>query len=215
MNKSLFQSKLFYALIGIILGAVFTSVPWYFAWKKEAQQANANFFSTLMDEPEDVAEIELSNSTVKLTEADLSWTFKNLKGETKTLEDYKGKVVFLNFWATWCAPCIAELPSLSELTANYKDNDEISFLFLTNESKGKIDRFIKKRDNLKDLSYYNYSSKEDVPTKLVSEALPTSVIINKDGEVVLKHLGMAYWNSDNVNTLLNDLLAKKSSEVLQ
>ena len=199
-----FQTKTAFLLIGIIFGGIAVSVPWYFSWKSENRQANANFFESLIDEPDSIAKISGRDSSVALARADLNWSFSNLQGEKINIDHFKGKVVFLNFWATWCVPCIAELPSLKELVLRYQENDQISFLFITDESKGKINRFTKRRNELKDLPYYTYSN--DKPTLFDSKGLPTTVIINKYGDMILKHVGMAYWDSENVHELLNDLL---------
>ncbi len=206
MNKFLIKSKLFTLITGVLLGGAIASIPWYFAWKSELDQANANFFEQIIDAPK-ISNLKLEEKQIKLTESDLNWSFTDMDGKEVQLADFSNKVVFMNYWATWCVPCIAEFPSLNELYKKYKDNDQVAFLFLTNQSFGKIKRFVKKKANLKDLPYYQYKS-EDNPTVFKSNGIPTSIIINTKSEIVMKHAGMAYWDSDNIVKLINDLQKK-------
>ena len=65
---------------------------------------------------------------------------KDEKGASISLEDLKGKVVFINFWATWCSPCIAEMPTIQSLYENFKNDDEVKFVILEvdgNQEKAK------------------------------------------------------------------------------
>ncbi len=64
---------------------------------------------------------------------DLSFSFRDGHGKEMTTADLKGKTVFLNFWATWCPPCRAEMPSLNELYNKLKDDDRIVFLFISED----------------------------------------------------------------------------------
>jgi len=198
--------KSFPFIIGILLGAMLVSIPWYYAWKSEVDEANANFFEAIIEEPE-ISNLILEETQIKLTESDLNWSFTDVDGKEYLLDDLTNKVVFMNFWATWCVPCIAEFPSLNDLYKKYKDNDQIVFLFLSYESSGKVKRFMKEKAEF-NLPFYNFELKSK-PNLFSSSGIPTTIIINTKGEMVLKHTGMAHWDSDNVMKLLNDLLIEK------
>src|ERR1700754_5234198 len=58
----------------------------------------------------------------------LSITFRDTKGQTINTTDLKGKVIFVNFWATWCPPCIAEMPSVNQLYTRFKNNNNVVFM---------------------------------------------------------------------------------------
>jgi thiol-disulfide isomerase/thioredoxin len=73
---------------------------------------------------------------------DYNWQLKTLNGNNLNFEQSKGKVVVINFWATWCPPCIAEMPALHNLYADYKDT--VDFYFVSNEEATVIQGFLKK-----------------------------------------------------------------------
>ena len=62
-----------------------------------------------------------------------NWRLKDVSHTTFDFNSAKGKVIVINFWATWCPPCIAEMPSMELLYQNYKDNEDVVFLFVSNE----------------------------------------------------------------------------------
>ena len=207
MKITINKTSLLSFFTGLLLGSILISIPWYIAWKSEVDQANARFFEKIIDAPE-IIDLSLTDSLISLSEAELNWSFKNVDGKEVQLADFENKLVLINFWATWCVPCVAELPSLNELYKKYKDNDQVSFLFLTDESIGKIERFINKRADFKNLPFYSYTS-EEKPTMFVSEGIPTTIIIDTKNDMILKHIGMAHWDSKNVIKLINDHLGEK------
>lgn len=131
-----------------------------------------------------------------------SVVFIGTDGKQHTLSEYKGQVIFLNYWATWCPPCKAELPSLSNLYANFEDKTQINFFFMTFEKREKVNEFLD-----------NYESKvppsfmvQNAPENLKADALPTTYIIDKKGQIVLKHSGMAKWDSDDIYQQIDELI---------
>lgn len=132
--------------------------------------------------------------------ADFSYTDSSgIATSTKTL---RGKVIFINFWASWCPPCRAEMSSLNKLYLKLKNEKDIVFLFINeDEDKRKgIDHL-----NKNNFSIPFYSEKGDVPNEIFGGSLPTTVILNRDGKVVLKHEGMAGYNTDNFIQQLKSL----------
>ncbi|MDP2415409.1 TlpA disulfide reductase family protein [Daejeonella sp.] len=129
-------------------------------------------------------------------------SFTSLDGKTLDLASLKGKVVFINFWATWCPPCVAEMPSVNSLFNKMKNNDNVVFIMVDVENKLKSsEAFMKK--NKYDLPVYAPAAY--LPEELFTGSLPTTVIINKNGEIIFKHEGMADYNSGETEKLLNDL----------
>lgn len=112
----------------------------------------------------------------------------------------KGRVTFISYWATWCPPCIAELPSIEKLYSEY--GNKITFLLITNEDPEKVNKFI----NKKGLNVPAVIARMNAPESLYERSIPTNYIIDKQGKIVLKEQGAANWNSDKIRSLLDDLL---------
>ncbi len=112
----------------------------------------------------------------------------------------KGKVTFISYWATWCPPCIAEIPSLEELYNDY--GNKINFLFITNENSERVKRFLDK----KGLNIPAVLPRMNMPETLFERSIPTNYIIDKKGSIVLKEHGAADWNSQEIRDLLDTLL---------
>src|SRR5690606_32895049 len=123
--------------------------------------------------------------------------FKNPDGDVIELSDQKGKVVFINFWATWCPPCIAEMPSINKLHSEMKGNDKIEFMMVdVDNNRSKSEKFMKKRNF--DLPVFTPAS--SIPTSYMSGAIPTTLVLNKYGKVVFKHEGMGDFSNEEFKT---------------
>jgi thiol-disulfide isomerase/thioredoxin len=112
---------------------------------------------------------------------------KDLDGKELSLEAVKGKVVLLNFWATWCGPCRAEIPSLIALQERYKDRLQIIGMVVDDDDEKAI------REVVKDESINYPVALTTLPVRLAYDgitALPTVFIINAGGRVVQKHVGL-------------------------
>jgi len=201
------RKKIIYLIIGLVIGAGIASIPWYYAWEKEWKQTTAKFFEEGLKSPK--INSDTASKSVKkisrLNQIDFEWEFEDINGKTHQLGDFSGKVLFVNFWGTWCVPCIAELPSLEKLKNNYINNNKIDFLFLSYESSNKIKDFLVRRPEFKNLAFYKYNRK-NIPELLKHKAFPTTLIFNKKGELVGNHTGMADWNSHNVIDFLDKLI---------
>jgi thiol-disulfide isomerase/thioredoxin len=132
--------------------------------------------------------------------------FQNAAGKSINLSQLKGKVVFLNFWATWCPPCRAEMPSINTLYQKLKADSNIVFLMVDADSQlANAAQFMAKYAY--NLPLYQVTS--DVPQSIYSGSLPTTVIFNKAGELVFKHDGMANYDSGEVEEFLTKLASAK------
>lgn len=129
------------------------------------------------------------------TRAAYNFTLNQLDGETLNFEDLKGKVVFINFWATWCAPCVAEMPSINSLYDIYKDNRDIVFVMINVENKEeKVRKFIKK----KKFSFPIYlPNASQIPKVYESKGIPTTFVLDKDGYIAYKKVGMANYDANS------------------
>jgi len=139
---------------------------------------------------------ENATATEKLKLKDIQ--LETLEGEKIDLTDYKGKTIFINFWATWCKPCLQEMPSI-EKAMSMVNNEEVIFLFPSNETAEEIKAFKERRNfpfeyvqvkNLEALNFY---------------ALPSTLIFNPEGELIFSEAGMRDWaTADNIAQILPD-----------
>ncbi len=130
-----------------------------------------------------------------------TYRLATLDGTPTNIEIGKGKVTFISYWATWCPPCIAELPSIKKLYTDY--GDQIDFILLTNEDPETVREFLKK----KSFDLPVYLAQMETPEALSGRSIPTNYVLDKTGKIVIKETGAADWNSEKVREVLNGLLA--------
>lgn len=121
----------------------------------------------------------------------------DIDGHPVRLEDHIGKTVFINFWATWCKPCIEEMPSI-EKAQELMRGTNVAFLLASSESAEEIKAF--KYDHSYQLNYVQLEN----PETLNFQALPTTFIINAKGELAFSEMGSRKWDdSANINLIKN------------
>lgn len=132
-----------------------------------------------------------------------NWELKGLNTPSTNFNEFEGKVIFVNFWATWCPPCRAEMPMIQKLYNDYKD--KVAFVFVTNEDWNTVHKFFNEKGY--DLPVYNSST---VPPQKFTEtnSIPASFLIDKNGAILISKVGAADWNSNKVRKLLDDLILK-------
>ena len=119
--------------------------------------------------------------------------FKDSSGEDVNLDDFKGKLLILNFWATWCAPCREEMPSLDSLQSNSNfDNLKIFPINIGQENLSKSDSFFKEI-GVQDLDIY-FDAPITLAKKLSLRGVPTTILFNKKGEEFGRIMGSIDFN---------------------
>jgi thiol-disulfide isomerase/thioredoxin len=132
-----------------------------------------------------------------------SFSFINEQQQQVDIASLKGKVVFINFWASWCPPCRAEMPSLNQLFKELRDDSRFAILFLNeDEDQQKGKDYLKKNNFEIPFQYANGG----VPSTIFSGTLPTTVVLNKEGKLVMKHTGIAKYDNEDFITQLKSLL---------
>ncbi len=131
--------------------------------------------------------------------------FVDKNGKKATLADFKGKTVLLNFWATWCPPCIREMPALNELGKEFKNSNFVVVAIATGrQGRENPDKFLEKRE-LNDIISYHDPGQEFL--KLFNmNTLPVSFIIDEEGLMQGGVVGMTEWASPEAKTVLRELL---------
>lgn len=124
----------------------------------------------------------------------------NLDGQAVSLMQSQNRPILINFWATWCAPCLAEMPDLNKLYKTYKD--DVDFYFISQESPEVLKRFL----NSKNYDFPVFTQQSKLPQPLVNEALPTTYLIDSNGEIMIKATGAAKWNDEDVHQIIEGML---------
>ncbi len=130
-------------------------------------------------------------------QTDYDWNLKTLDGEAVSLESFRGKTVLLNHWATWCGPCVAEMPSLAALHESI-DRDDVAIVLVSTEDAHTIRSFLER----KGLSLPAYVA-EGMPAVFETRGIPATFILDPAGAIVYSHVGAANWNSDGCREFLN------------
>ncbi|MEX2616843.1 MAG: TlpA disulfide reductase family protein [Alphaproteobacteria bacterium] len=156
--------------------------------------------------PQDGSMAQFSRNDPLLPAPDVE--FLNAAGEALTLSAFRGKVVLVNFWATWCAPCIREMPSLDRLKAKIGDND-FEIVAISEDRKGAevAIPFLKK------LGIENFTSYFDTRMKLARGfgliGMPTTYLIDREGNIVGSLSGTAEWDSPEAVATVRELLDRR------
>lgn len=137
---------------------------------------------------------------------DYAFTIKDLRGNKVSFDQYKGKVVFLNLWATWCGPCKAEMPGIHNLYVKMKD-EPVEFVMLSidkDKALSKVESYVKNN---------SYTFPVFMPSGYLAEQLqvpsiPTTFVISKDGKIVMKEVGTRNYDTNKMIEFLRKQAAK-------
>ena len=126
----------------------------------------------------------------------------DLNNNPVSLTQYKGKTVFLNLWATWCKPCIAEMPSI-EKARSILQNESIVFLLASGESTEEISAF--KNSHNYQFNYARINNSEE----LDMQGLPTTFIFDSNGQLIFSETGSRKWD-DSINISIVHKIVRKN-----
>ncbi|GAB4388860.1 MAG: hypothetical protein Kow0025_10690 [Thermodesulfovibrionales bacterium] len=132
-----------------------------------------------------------------------SFALKDLDGRTVSSASLRGKVVLLNFWATWCKPCKDEMPLFDELYRKYRQKGFEVVAVSINNSKKSVTDFLEKRP----VSFTVLMDSDSRVFKLYRVySIPTTFLIDRSGLIVAKYHGSPDWTSKEITSLIEDLL---------
>jgi cytochrome c biogenesis protein CcmG, thiol:disulfide interchange protein DsbE len=152
-----------------------------------------------------------SGSPVSAGKLAPDFKLKALDGTTISLSSLRGKVVFLNVWATWCGPCREEMPSIQTLYDDFKNNPDFVVLAVSQDSEGRsaVDSYV--RGNA-----YRFTVLLD-PQNIVGDAydvsgIPETFIIDREGRIVAHHLGPYDWAKSDMRDALRELIKTRKKQ---
>lgn len=119
--------------------------------------------------------------------------FQDGNGLQSSTEALRGKVVFINFWASWCPPCRAEMPAIDKLTARLRNDKDFVFILINLDDEEETGRKYL-NEHFPQLPFHKAVGY--IPTDMFSGTLPTTIVLDKKGSIVMKHTGMAKYDSD-------------------
>lgn len=134
---------------------------------------------------------------------DYDFALQDLKGNVINVEQMRGKVLFVNIWATWCGPCRIEMPSIDALYSN-ADTSRVAFLMISvddAENRSGVSEFIAG----KEFTFPVYMPASSLPSLLQVRSIPSTFIIAPDGKVAMQESGLTNFNTDRVRKLLKSL----------
>ena len=151
---------------------------------------------------------EMNIPPEKQINADFNLTLVSFNYDIVPLEKLKGKVIFLNFWASWCPPCRGEMPTIQNLYDKLKDENNIAFvMFSLDNDTSKAKQFIRQ----KGYTFPAYFPAGNFPGTYNSGTIPSTFIISPSGKIVSKEIGMADYNSSKVLNFITELAKEKIS----
>jgi len=138
----------------------------------------------------------LAGDSLRAGDAAPEFTIETLDGETVSLSDYRGKVVFLNFWASWCPPCRAEMPSIESLKDKMADCDFV--ILAVSVDSGSQEKITKKVQTYIDDNGFTFEVLIDNEMTLARNygvtSVPTTFILDESGVIVEVSRGAEYWD---------------------
>jgi thiol-disulfide isomerase/thioredoxin len=131
------------------------------------------------------------------------WNLKSVDGAEVKLSSWGDKVLFVNLWATWCAPCVAELPSIQKLQASTR-SDSVAFLLITDEDPHTVKQFLSEHP----VSVPVYIRAAELPAPLEYAGVPVTYVLDQHRRIVYQHVGVGNWDTPDSIRFVNDLASR-------
>ena len=142
----------------------------------------------------------------------VDFTLKDLDNKRISLKNYRGKVVMLNFWATWCTPCRLEMPSMEKLHRQFKDTGFVVLAVAAGEKAEGVTAFVKEYH----ITFYTLlDTDQGVAEEYKVWALPTTYFINAEGKIIGRVNGSRDWSAKEATQYISSILQKVSLSQLQ
>lgn len=186
---------------------VLASGLWYISSQKDASVSGGNTPNAAL--LQDLAKGDVSNFTISKTPKPVSdLPFADGKGNAVKLSDFKGRLILVNFWATWCAPCRHEMPSLDALQASLGAADfEVVAISLDRGGLPAASKFLGEV-KAQNLGVY-VDSKNRIGREMGAFGLPLTVLIGRQGQEIGRMAGPAQWDSPDAQALIRAAIAAK------
>jgi thiol-disulfide isomerase/thioredoxin len=138
------------------------------------------------------------------TEKTAIFNLPNLEGKYVNAEDLKGSYILLNFWATWCKPCVKELPSLNNLNKTFKDNDNFKLVAINvGQTKEVVSEFI---NNKSPIDFTVLLDEKIELTDWEVSAIPTTFLIDDKGNIIYKVEGEKEWDNSEFTAFIRSII---------
>lgn len=136
-------------------------------------------------------------------------TVRDLEGNEVKLSDFKGRTIFLHYWATYCQACVGELPSLQRLRDSLRDRDDIAFLFVSkDDDAAQVKNFLRKRGF--DLPVY---MRIEASKEFPAGGIPVTYVVDPNGTIRVRYSEPAAWDSPSAQEYLRGIAASERGEV--
>ncbi len=142
-------------------------------------------------------------------DADYNLILLSFNNRITPMSDFKDKVVFINFWASWCPPCRAEMPTIEKLYLKLHDNPNIVFAAVSlDEDTAKAKEFLRNQG----YTFPAYFPAGSFPSIYNSGTIPSTYIISRQGKIVAEKIGMADYNTSKVINFISEMARDKITE---
>ena len=137
---------------------------------------------------------------------DYNFKIKDLEGNVVDFNDFKGKTIFLNVWATWCGPCRVEMPSIQKIYDKI-DREKVVFIMLAVDERKDFEKVVNFISE-KEYTFPVYVPHEFLPDQLMVKIIPTTFVIDTKGKIATKETGAANYDTDEFKSFLEGLTTK-------
>jgi thiol-disulfide isomerase/thioredoxin len=175
-------------IILIVVGGFIYLMGWHTVIASKIQQA---VLSTGIISPSELKEEKY---------ASYDFVLEDVHGQRFSFSDFEGKTIFINFWATWCPPCIAEMPDIHDLYQSTKEGVEFVMISVDQDEQ-KAKRFADDRS----FNFPIYFLRSALPSVYQTQSIPTTYLIDKNGRVWIENSGMAKYNTSSFKELLAEI----------